>query len=175
MAVRARAPSDGLSGSAAGQEAVREAARRDGLVDAVGRFGPVSVAFQVASDFQHYSGGVYTSTVCGSGPEDVNHAVLAVGYDHDAESGLDYWIVKNSREAYGMHASNGILFNHESPRRGRGVQPLLVHALPRVVGAGLLLPEHLCRDLEIGRRLAEVRLVELVLHLLGLHCELHFL
>jgi len=29
-----------------------------------------------------------------------------------------YWIVKNYREAYGMHASSGILFNHESPRRG---------------------------------------------------------
>lgn len=29
-----------------------------------------------------------------------------------------YWIVKNYREAYGMHATNGILFNHESPRRG---------------------------------------------------------
>ena len=29
-----------------------------------------------------------------------------------------YWIVKNYREAYGMHASNGILFNHESPLRG---------------------------------------------------------
>ncbi len=29
-----------------------------------------------------------------------------------------FWIVKNYREAYGMHASNGILFNHESPRRG---------------------------------------------------------
>jgi GDPmannose 4,6-dehydratase len=29
-----------------------------------------------------------------------------------------YWIVKNYREAYSMHASNGILFNHESPRRG---------------------------------------------------------
>ena len=29
-----------------------------------------------------------------------------------------YWIVKNYREAYGIHASNGILFNHESPRRG---------------------------------------------------------
>jgi GDPmannose 4,6-dehydratase len=29
-----------------------------------------------------------------------------------------YWIVKNYREAYGMHLSNGILFNHESPRRG---------------------------------------------------------
>lgn len=29
-----------------------------------------------------------------------------------------YWIVVNYREAYGMHATNGILFNHESPRRG---------------------------------------------------------
>lgn len=29
-----------------------------------------------------------------------------------------YWITVNYREAYGMHASNGILFNHESPLRG---------------------------------------------------------
>lgn len=29
-----------------------------------------------------------------------------------------YWVTKNYREAYGIHASNGILFNHESPRRG---------------------------------------------------------
>lgn len=29
-----------------------------------------------------------------------------------------YWITRNYREAYGLHASNGILFNHESPRRG---------------------------------------------------------
>ncbi len=29
-----------------------------------------------------------------------------------------YWIVVNYRESYGIHASNGILFNHESPRRG---------------------------------------------------------
>ncbi len=29
-----------------------------------------------------------------------------------------YWAAVNYREAYGMHASNGILFNHESPRRG---------------------------------------------------------
>ena len=29
-----------------------------------------------------------------------------------------FWIVKNYRESYGMHCSSGILFNHESPRRG---------------------------------------------------------
>lgn len=30
-----------------------------------------------------------------------------------------YWIVVNYRESYDMYACNGILFNHESPRRGR--------------------------------------------------------
>src|ERR1019366_9255488 len=29
-----------------------------------------------------------------------------------------YWMTVNYRESYGLHASNGILFNHESPRRG---------------------------------------------------------
>ena len=31
-----------------------------------------------------------------------------------------YWMTVNYREAYGLHATNGILFNHESPRRGEG-------------------------------------------------------
>lgn len=30
-----------------------------------------------------------------------------------------YWLIRNYREAYGMFACNGILFNHESPRRGK--------------------------------------------------------
>ena len=30
-----------------------------------------------------------------------------------------YWMTRNYREGYGLHASNGILFNHESPRRGQ--------------------------------------------------------
>ena len=34
-----------------------------------------------------------------------------------------YWIVVNYREAYNIFACNGILFNHESPRRGRSCQP----------------------------------------------------
>jgi GDPmannose 4,6-dehydratase len=29
-----------------------------------------------------------------------------------------YWVARNYRDAYGLHATNGILFNHESPRRG---------------------------------------------------------
>jgi len=58
--------------------------------------GPVSIAFQVASDFRYYGRGVYTSTVCKNGAMDVNHAVLAVGYGVDPETKLQYWLVKNS-------------------------------------------------------------------------------
>ena len=67
----------------------------DQLVRAIGLFGPVSIAYQVASDFKRYSSGVYQSDVCGSGPEDVNHAVLAVGYGTTTD-GTPYYIVKNS-------------------------------------------------------------------------------
>jgi GDPmannose 4,6-dehydratase len=35
-----------------------------------------------------------------------------------AGKAFGYWITRNYREAYGMYAVNGILFNHESPRRG---------------------------------------------------------
>ncbi len=34
-----------------------------------------------------------------------------------------YWATVNYRESYGMHTSNGILFNHESPRRGKHSSP----------------------------------------------------
>ena len=67
----------------------------DELVAAIATAGPVSVAFQVAPDFRLYDGGVYNSKVCASGPEDVNHAVLAVGYGVDEVGGPFYWI-KNS-------------------------------------------------------------------------------
>jgi GDPmannose 4,6-dehydratase len=45
-----------------------------------------------------------------------------------------YWITKNYRESYGIHASNGILFNHESPRRGETfVTRKITKALARMV------------------------------------------
>ncbi|MBI3185159.1 MAG: GDP-mannose 4,6-dehydratase [Myxococcales bacterium] len=42
-----------------------------------------------------------------------------------------YWITVNYREAYGLHASNGILFNHESPRRG---ETFVSRKITRAVG-----------------------------------------
>ncbi len=43
-----------------------------------------------------------------------------------------YWIVVNYREAYGLHASNGILFNHESPLRG---ETFITRKVTRAVAA----------------------------------------
>jgi GDPmannose 4,6-dehydratase len=37
---------------------------------------------------------------------------------HGAAKLFSYWVTRNYRDAYGMFATNGILFNHESPRRG---------------------------------------------------------
>ena len=45
-----------------------------------------------------------------------------------------YWMVRNYREGYGMFASNGILFNHESPRRG---ETFVTRKITRAV-AGIL-------------------------------------
>jgi GDPmannose 4,6-dehydratase len=43
-----------------------------------------------------------------------------------------YWMTVNYREAYGMHASNGILFNHESPNRG---ETFVTRKITRAVAA----------------------------------------
>jgi GDPmannose 4,6-dehydratase len=55
-----------------------------------------------------------------------------------------YWITRNYREAYGMYAVNGILFNHESPRRG---PTFVTRKITRAVGA-ILRGEQ--EDLKLG-------------------------
>lgn len=45
---------------------------------------------------------------------------------------MAYWSTVNYREAYGMHATNGILFNHESPRRG---ETFVTRKITRAVAA----------------------------------------
>jgi len=66
------------------------------LEKAVYYHGPVSICFEVVDGFDSYLSGVYTSTTCGNTAADVNHAVVAIGYGTDPDSGLDFWIVKNS-------------------------------------------------------------------------------
>ena len=47
----------------------------------------------MSDDFRYYKSGVYDGK-CASGPADVNHAVVAVGYGNDR--GADYFTVRNS-------------------------------------------------------------------------------
>eukprot|EP00918_Siedleckia_nematoides_P079417 GHVU01173912.1.p1 GENE.GHVU01173912.1~~GHVU01173912.1.p1 ORF type:complete len:363 (+),score=78.42 GHVU01173912.1:547-1635(+) len=61
---------------------------------AVATRGPVTVAFQATADLKHYRSGVYSNPECGNTVDDVNHAVLVVGYG--VEDGVPYWLVKNS-------------------------------------------------------------------------------
>jgi GDPmannose 4,6-dehydratase len=49
-----------------------------------------------------------------------------------AGKAFGYWITRNYREAYGIYAVNGILFNHESPRRG---PTFVTRKITRAVGA----------------------------------------
>jgi GDPmannose 4,6-dehydratase len=71
----------------------------------------------------------------------VNSAVQAEGTvfhprsPYAAAKVFAHWITVNYREAYGMHASSGILFNHESPRRGENfVTRKITRGLARIVG-----------------------------------------
>jgi len=65
-----------------------------GMINSVAAVGPVSMCYQVTSDFQRYKSGVYSNPSCGQTSDKVNHAVLAVGYS--VNSTAPYWIVKNS-------------------------------------------------------------------------------
>jgi len=63
------------------------------LKEAVANEGPVGVSIYASSKLQRYRSGVFVDNC----PKHAhNHAVLVVGYGHDAESNLDFWIVKNS-------------------------------------------------------------------------------
>jgi GDPmannose 4,6-dehydratase len=66
-----------------------------------------------------------------------------------------YWITVNYREAYGIYACNGILFNHESPRRGetfvtRKVTRGLAHAKDYVRMQWLMLQQDKPEDFVIA-------------------------
>lgn len=60
-----------------------------------------------------------TSEMFGASPPPQNEATpFYPRSPYGAAKVYSYWMVRNYREAYGMFATNGILFNHESPRRG---------------------------------------------------------
>ena len=58
--------------------------------------GPLSIAFFATDEFVDYAGGVYVPNETECKGYTANHAVNIVGYGHDEDSGLDYWLIRNS-------------------------------------------------------------------------------
>jgi GDPmannose 4,6-dehydratase len=88
-----------------------------GQVDAVGAVGLLESIRSADIDTRFYQAS--TSELFGSTPPPQNEeSVFKPRSPYAAAKLMAYWCTVNYREGYGMHASNGILFNHESPRRG---------------------------------------------------------
>ncbi len=86
-------------------------------VDAVGTIRLLEAIRAAKIDTRFYQAS--TSELFGSTPppqSETSH--FAPQSPYAAAKLYSYWVVRNYREAYGLHATNGILFNHESPRRG---------------------------------------------------------
>ena len=74
-----------------------------------------------------------TSELYGNSPPPQNETTpFAPRSPYAAAKLYAYWITVNYREAYGMHASNGILFNHEGPTRG---ETFVTRKITRAVAA----------------------------------------
>jgi GDPmannose 4,6-dehydratase len=88
-----------------------------GQVDAVGAVGLLEAIRSAAIDTRFYQAS--TSELFGSTPPPQNEeSVFKPRSPYAAAKLMAYWCTVNYRDGYGMHATNGILFNHESPRRG---------------------------------------------------------
>ena len=88
-----------------------------GQVDAVGAVGLLEAirAAEVNTHFYQAS----TSELYGCTPPPQNeNSFFRPRSPYAAAKLMAYWVTVNYREGYGLHATNGILFNHESPRRG---------------------------------------------------------
>lgn len=88
-----------------------------GQVDALGAVAMLEAIRSSKIDTRFYQAS--TSELFGSTPPPQNElSVFRPRSPYAAAKLMAYWSTINYREAYGLHATNGILFNHESPRRG---------------------------------------------------------
>ena len=86
-------------------------------VDAVGTIRLLEAIRAAKIDTRFYQAS--TSELFGSTPPPQSEtSPFAPQSPYAAAKLYSYWVVRNYRDAYGLHATNGILFNHESPRRG---------------------------------------------------------
>ena len=102
-----------------------------GQVDAVGAVGLLEAIRSAEINTRFYQAS--TSELFGSTPPPQNEdSVFRPQSPYAAAKLMAYWCTVNYREGYGMHASNGILFNHESPRRG---ETFVTRKITRAVAA----------------------------------------
>jgi GDPmannose 4,6-dehydratase len=88
-----------------------------GQVDAVGAVGLLEAIRSAGVNTRFYQAS--TSELFGAPPPPQNEkSNFRPQSPYAAAKLMAYWCTVNYREGYGMHATNGILFNHESPRRG---------------------------------------------------------
>lgn len=86
-------------------------------VDAVGTIRLLEAIRAAKIDTKFYQAS--TSELYGSTPPPQSETSLFAPQSPYAAAKLySYWVVRNYRDAYGLHGTNGILFNHESPGRG---------------------------------------------------------
>ena len=102
-----------------------------GQVDAVGAVGLLEAIRSAGSNTRFYQAS--TSELFGSTPPPQNeNSVFRPQSPYAAAKLMAYWCTVNYRDGYGMHATNGILFNHESPRRG---ETFVTRKITRAVAA----------------------------------------
>ena len=102
-----------------------------GQVDAVGAVGLLEAIRSADIDTRFYQAS--TSELFGSTPPPQNeNSVFRPQSPYAAAKLMAYWCTVNYRDGYGMHATNGILFNHESPRRG---ETFVTRKITRAVAA----------------------------------------
>jgi GDPmannose 4,6-dehydratase len=102
-----------------------------GQVDAVGAVGLLEAIRSADIDTRFYQAS--TSELFGSTPPPQNEtSIFRPQSPYAAAKLMAYWCTVNYRDGYGMHATNGILFNHESPRRG---ETFVTRKITRAVAA----------------------------------------
>lgn len=102
-----------------------------GIVDGIGPLTILECIRASKLDIRYYQAS--TSELFGSTPPPQNEkSVFHPRSPYAAAKLYAYWTTVNYREAYGLHASNGILFNHESPRRG---ETFVTRKISRAVAA----------------------------------------
>ena len=100
-------------------------------VDAVGTVSILETIRATKRDIRFYQAS--TSELYGSTPPPQNEeSKFRPRSPYAAAKLMAYWATVNYREAFGIHATNGILFNHESPRRG---ETFVTRKITRAVAA----------------------------------------